>query len=152
MAAGEVVRNGYIRLLEVVWPNPGISFPGRDRGPVRRVSANGLQPKCHKDLHFAIVCGLVWQPIINTAIKSYSNVGVTRQVAQVSNQTQQLQNTEDHGSPEEVKSAVKSTAPAVTEALKQFPNVQDTEKNRRSPRALTRPCSLWKRQPASAGH
>ena len=77
---------------------------------------------------FAIVCGLVWQPIINTAIKSYSNVGVARQVAQVSNQTQQLQNTADHGSPEEVKSAVQSTVPAVTQALKQFPNVQDAEK------------------------
>jgi len=77
---------------------------------------------------FAIVCGLVWQPIINTAIKSYSNVGVTRQVAQVSNQTVQLQNTAEHGSPEEVKSAVKSTVPAVTQALKQFPDVQDAEK------------------------
>jgi hypothetical protein len=77
---------------------------------------------------FAIVCGLVWQPIINTAIKSYSNVGVTRQVAQVSDQTQQLQNTADHGSPEEVNSAVKSTVPAVTQALKQFPNVQDADK------------------------
>ena len=77
---------------------------------------------------FAIVCGLVWQPIINTAIKSYSNVGVTRQVAQVSNQTQQLQNTADHGSPEEVKSAVKSTVPAVTQALKRFPDVQDAQK------------------------
>jgi hypothetical protein len=77
---------------------------------------------------FAIVCGLVWQPIINTAIKSYSNVGITRQVAQVSNQTQQLQNTEDHGSPEEVKSAVKSTVPAVTQALKRFPDVQDAAK------------------------
>ena len=77
---------------------------------------------------FVIVCGLVWQPIINTAIKSYSNVGVTRQVAQVSNQTEQLQNTADHGSPEEVKSAVKSTVPAVTQALKQFPDVQDAEK------------------------
>src|SRR4029077_14497361 len=74
---------------------------------------------------FAIVCGVVWQPIINTAIKSYSNVGVTRQVAQVSNQTQQLQNTADHGSAEEVQSAVKSTVPAVTQALKQFPDVQD---------------------------
>jgi len=77
---------------------------------------------------FAIVCGLVWQPIINTAIKSYGNVGVTRQVAQVSNQTQQLQNTADHGSPDEVQSAVKSTVPAVTQALKQFPDVQDADK------------------------
>jgi len=49
----------------------------------------------------------VWQPIINTAIKSYSNVGVTRQVAQVSNQTDQLNNTADHGTQEQLQSAVK---------------------------------------------
>ncbi len=77
---------------------------------------------------FAIVCGLVWQPIINTAIKSYGNVGVTRQVAQLTNQTQQLQNSADHGTPDEVKAAVQSTVPAVTQALKQFPDVQDAAK------------------------
>lgn len=77
---------------------------------------------------FAIVCGLVWQPIINTAIKSYSNVGVTRQVAQVSSQTDHLASSADHGSPDEVKAAVKTTVPTVTQALKQFPDVQDAEK------------------------
>jgi len=77
---------------------------------------------------FAIVCGVVWQPIINTAIKSYSNVGVTRQVAQVSNQTDQLNNTADHGTQEQIQSAVKATVPAVTQALKQFPDVQDADK------------------------
>jgi hypothetical protein len=77
---------------------------------------------------FAIVCGVVWQPIINTAIKSYSNVGVTRQVAQVSSQTDQLNNTADHGSQEQIQSAVKATVPAVTQALKQFPDVQDADK------------------------
>jgi hypothetical protein len=77
---------------------------------------------------FAIVCGVVWQPIINTAIKSYSNVGVTRQVEQVSTKTDQLQNTANNGSTEQVQSAVKATVPAVTEALKQYPDVQDAEK------------------------
>jgi hypothetical protein len=77
---------------------------------------------------FAIICGVVWQPIINTAIKSYSNVGVTRQVAQVSNQTDQLNNTADHGSQEQIQSAVKATVPVVTQALKQFPDVQDADK------------------------
>ncbi|MBZ5507682.1 MAG: hypothetical protein LAO78_19650 [Acidobacteriia bacterium] len=77
---------------------------------------------------FAIVCGVVWQPIINTAIKSYSNVGVTQQVAQVANRTDQLNKTADHGNQEEVKSAVKATVPVVTQALKQFPDVQDADK------------------------
>ena len=77
---------------------------------------------------FAIVCGVVWQPIINTAIKSYSNVGVTRQVAQVSSQTNQLNSTADHGSQEQIQSAVKATVPVVTQALRQFPDVQDADK------------------------
>ena len=77
---------------------------------------------------FAIVCGVVWQPIINTAIKSYSDAGVTRQVAQVSSQTEQLQKSADHGSPEELKSAVQATVPAVTKALKQVSSVQDADK------------------------
>ncbi|HZI57258.1 MAG TPA: hypothetical protein VFF39_10805 [Verrucomicrobiae bacterium] len=77
---------------------------------------------------FAIICGVVWQPIINTAIKSYSNVGVTRQVAQVSSQTDQLNSSADHGSQEQVQSAVKATVPVVTQALKQFPDVQDADK------------------------
>jgi hypothetical protein len=76
---------------------------------------------------FAIVCGVVWQPIINTAIKSYSNVGITRQVEQVSTKTDQLQNTANNGSTEQVQSAVKATVPAVTEALKQY-SVQDADK------------------------
>src|ERR1700704_4848791 len=75
---------------------------------------------------FAIVCGVVWQPIINTAIKSYSNVGITRQVQQVSTQTDQLNSTADHGSTEQVQSAVKATVPMVTQALKS--EVQDAGK------------------------
>ena len=77
---------------------------------------------------FAIVCGIVWQPIINTAIKSYGNANVTRQVAAVSTQTEQLKNTSDHGSTAEIQSAVKATVPAVTQALTQFPDVQDADK------------------------
>jgi hypothetical protein len=79
---------------------------------------------------FAIVCGVVWQPIINTAIKSYSDVNVNRQVAQVTSQTEQLQNSADHGSAEEIKSAVQTAVPAVTQALKQLPSVQDADKQK----------------------
>jgi hypothetical protein len=76
---------------------------------------------------FAIVCGIVWQPIINTAIKSYSNANITRQVAAVNNQTEQLKNTADHGSSAEIQSAVNATVPGVTQALK-VTDVQDADK------------------------
>jgi hypothetical protein len=77
---------------------------------------------------FAIVCGVVWQPIITTAINSYSNVGATRQVEQVSTQTNLLTNTASHGSQQEISSAVKATVPAVTQALNQSGTVQDAGK------------------------
>jgi hypothetical protein len=77
---------------------------------------------------FAIVCGVVWQPIITTAINSYSNVGATRQVEQVSTQTNLLTNTASHGSQQEINSAVKATVPAVTQALNQSGTVQDAGK------------------------
>src|SRR5215831_13005122 len=38
---------------------------------------------------FAIVCGLVWQPIINSARQSVNNASVTRQTAAVNTETQQ---------------------------------------------------------------
>src|SRR5258708_32010474 len=76
---------------------------------------------------FAIVCGIVWQPIINTAIKSYGNANITRQVATVRDQTEQLKNTTDHGNSAEIQSAVKATVPAGTQALT-LSNVQDADK------------------------
>jgi hypothetical protein len=77
---------------------------------------------------FAIVCGVVWQPIITSAINSYGNAGATRQVAQLGTQTDQLNNTANHGSQAEINSAVKATVPAVTQALTQSSNVQDAGK------------------------
>jgi len=77
---------------------------------------------------FAIVCGVVWQPIITSAINSYSNVGATRQVQQVSTQTDLLTNTANKGSQQEINSAVKATVPAVTQALDQSGTVQDAGK------------------------
>ncbi|HEY2391766.1 MAG TPA: hypothetical protein VGK22_11395 [Candidatus Angelobacter sp.] len=77
---------------------------------------------------FAIVCGVVWQPIITSAINSYSNVGATRQLQQVSTQTDLLTNTANKGSQQEINSVVKATVPAVTQALDQSDNVQDAGK------------------------
>jgi hypothetical protein len=107
---------------------PALAFLGAIAGlfGVFLLTASNLNAM--KTYIFAIVCGVVWQPIINTAIKSYSNVGVTRQVEQVSTQTSQLQNTANNGSTEQVQSAVKTTVPAVTQALKQYSDVQDADK------------------------
>ncbi|HZD93718.1 MAG TPA: hypothetical protein VE133_05650, partial [Candidatus Sulfotelmatobacter sp.] len=77
---------------------------------------------------FAIICGVLWQPIITTALKSVGEASATRQLAQVSNQTEQVRSVVEHGSPEEVSSAVKASVPTLTDALKQLPNVENAEK------------------------
>src|SRR5947207_15766651 len=38
---------------------------------------------------FAIVCGVVWQPIINSAMQSVVNATATKHVAEVSSETEQ---------------------------------------------------------------
>lgn len=77
---------------------------------------------------FAIVCGLVWQPIINTARQSVTNAGVTRQTAAVNTQTEQLKSVTTSGSEQDVSAAVDSTAPQVTAAISQLGDVQDAGK------------------------
>src|SRR5262245_50383605 len=47
---------------------------------------------------FAIVCGLVWQPIINTAKQSVTNASVTRQTAEVNTETEHLKSAAAQGS------------------------------------------------------
>jgi hypothetical protein len=77
---------------------------------------------------FAIVCGLVWQPIINTAKQSVTNASVTRQTAAVNTQTEQLKTVAVHGSEQDVTTAVNSTAPKVTASIGQLADVQDATK------------------------
>jgi hypothetical protein len=77
---------------------------------------------------FAIVCGVVWQPIINSAMQSVVNATATKNVAEVSSQTAQLKITADHGSVQDVTLSVNATVPAVTQAIQQLPDVQDAAK------------------------
>ncbi|SRR5258708_3391518 len=79
---------------------------------------------------FAIVCGVVWQPIINTAMQSVVNASASKHVAEVSSQADQLNNTanKSSASPQEVATRVNATVPAVTQAIQQLQDVQDVGK------------------------
>src|SRR5882724_4135364 len=77
---------------------------------------------------FAIVCGVVWQPIINTAMQSVVNATATKHVEEVSTQAEQLKSSADKGSIADVTIRVNATVPAVTQAIQQLPDVQDAGK------------------------
>jgi hypothetical protein len=74
---------------------------------------------------FAIVCGLVWQPIIDSARHSVNNASAVRQASAVNTTADQLSSAVSHGDARKIDSAVTSTVPAVTHAIDQLPNVQD---------------------------
>lgn len=78
---------------------------------------------------FAIVCGLLWQPIIDQAQKSAGNILATEQTHNVDNQAGLVKAASENGNPAEVKAAVGAAVPVVTQAIKKLSNVQDTEKN-----------------------
>ncbi len=78
---------------------------------------------------FAIVCGLLWQPIIDEAQKSAGNVLATQQTQNVDNQTGLVRAASANGNPEQVKAAVGAAVPVVTQAIQNLPNVQDAQKN-----------------------
>ena len=74
---------------------------------------------------FAIVCGLVWQPIINTARQSVNYASAGRQVSAVNAEDDRLSSAVNQGDAQRINTAVTSTVPAVTQAIDQLPNVQD---------------------------
>lgn len=77
---------------------------------------------------FAIVCGAVWQPVIDKVLASASSVSTENQIKTVQSQTEQLRTASASGSTDQVKTAVTATVPVVTKAIQQLPNVQDAAK------------------------
>lgn len=78
---------------------------------------------------FAIVCGLLWQPIIDQAQKSAGNILATQQSHYVDNQAGLVKAASSNGDEEQVRVAVGAAVPVVTQAITKLSNVQDTEKN-----------------------
>lgn len=74
---------------------------------------------------FAIVCGLVWQPIIDSARHSVNNASAGKQASAVNTTANQLTSAISHGDAQKIDSAVTSTVPAVTQAIDHLPDVQD---------------------------
>lgn len=77
---------------------------------------------------FAVVCGLAWQPMIQSAIQIASNATATSRTTQVGNQVAQIKAAANGGTPQQISSAVENTALAVNHALTYSTNVTDAAK------------------------
>jgi hypothetical protein len=81
-----------------------------------------------KTFIFAIVCGLVWQPILQSAKGLVANATATKQVAQLDTKTNQIKATAENGTSDQVKSDINSAASALKNVVNTLSNVQDTTK------------------------
>lgn len=77
---------------------------------------------------FAVLCGLMWQPVIASGERLAQNAIATNQDSAVTQSLQGMQSAASSGNVDQINSAVNQTVPAVTKALSATPNVTDTDK------------------------
>jgi hypothetical protein len=75
---------------------------------------------------FALVCGLVWQPITDAGKRLVANAAVSSKVAQVNSSTNDLANADRSGS--QVDDKITNSVPGVKAALQAGSGVQDANK------------------------
>jgi hypothetical protein len=76
---------------------------------------------------FAVVCGLVWQPITDAGKRLVTNAAVNSKVARVNSSVERLSSATQNSSPE-LSAQIKSTLPSVNAALQAASGVQDSSK------------------------
>ncbi len=77
---------------------------------------------------FAVVCGLVWQPMIESAKRIATNATVTNQNARVDEKVDKIKTATTAGNVQQIDAAVRDTVPAVNEALKSSRNTANLTK------------------------
>ena len=77
---------------------------------------------------FAVVCGLVWQPMIDSAERIATNATATSQTAEVGIQVDKVKAAAAGGNTDQIDAAIRNTTPAVNEALKLSPNLSDAKR------------------------
>jgi hypothetical protein len=76
---------------------------------------------------FALVCGLVWQPITDAGKRLVTNAAVSNKVARVDISVDRLSSAAHSGGPE-VDAQIKDILPSVKAVLQAAPSVQDSSK------------------------
>jgi hypothetical protein len=86
--------------------------------------------KAIKTFIFAIVCGLVWQPILQSAQGLVATATATKQAADLGTRATQIKASAKTGNASQLKSQLNSTAAAVNDAVTTLPSVTDKDKRR----------------------
>lgn len=77
---------------------------------------------------FAVLCGLMWQPVISAGQRIVTDATATSQDSAASQADQDVQSAASGGNVDQINAAVKKSVPAVTQALSTSGSVSDTDK------------------------
>lgn len=77
---------------------------------------------------FAVLCGLMWQPVISAGQRIVTDASATSQNSVATQAVQNVQSASSSGNVEQINAAVNQTVPAVTQALSTSATVPDTDK------------------------
>jgi predicted negative regulator of RcsB-dependent stress response len=77
---------------------------------------------------FALLCGVAWDPMINSGVQIVTNAAVKSQTDDLGNKVQQMKDATKTGDVSQITSAVQQTVPAVTAILNNSTDVADAAK------------------------
>jgi len=105
-----------------------LMFVGAIAGAIGVYLLTASDPIAIRTYIFAVVCGLMWQPVIASAERIVTNATATSQNSAEEQAGQNVQAATNNGSAQEINTAVQQSVPAVTTALTTSGGVSDTEK------------------------
>jgi len=79
---------------------------------------------------FALLCGVAWEPMINSGVQIASNAAIKNQTNQLGAKVQQMRDATNTGNVSQITSAVQQTVPAVTAVLNSSSDFADPAKSR----------------------
>ncbi|MGA2649594.1 MAG: hypothetical protein ABSF28_03685 [Terracidiphilus sp.] len=79
---------------------------------------------------FALLCGVAWEPMINSGVQIVTNAAIKSQTNTLGDKVQQMRDATKTGNVSQITSAVQQTVPAVTAVLNSSSNFADPAKSR----------------------
>jgi hypothetical protein len=120
--SGTQMFYGFGRLEQIV----ALMFIGAVAAAIGVYLLTASDPTSMRTYVFALVCGLVWQPIIDAGKRLATNAAVSSKVEDVNASADQIVREVDNGG--NVAAQINNTVPNVKDALQATPSVQDAGK------------------------
>lgn len=105
-----------------------LMFVGAVAGAIGVYLLTASDPTAIRTYIFAMVCGLMWQPVIASGERIVTDATATSQNSAAAQATQDVQTATNTNDPSQINAAVQKSVPAVTAALDSSTSVTDTQK------------------------